>query len=105
MKNKVFPLLKNKSIQEKEFIKFLYRFTLTYSVLLGLYQLYLKYTVYNQSLDWVTYSVSEFSFSLARLLGVTHCTFSCFIEGCFVGQEGRLIHIAEGCNGLSLAIA
>ena len=30
---------------------------------------------------------------------------SCFIEGCYVGQEDKLIHVAEGCNGLSLSIA
>ena len=105
MKNKILPLLKNKTLQEKEFVKFLYRFTLTYCILLGLYQLYLSYTVYNQSLDWITYSVSEFSFYIAQSLGATQCTFSCFIEGCYVGQEDKLIHVAEGCNGLSLSIA
>jgi exosortase family protein XrtF len=105
MKNKILSSLKHEMLKEKEFFKFLSRFTLTYCALFGIYQLYLKFTVYNQSLDWVTYSVSELSFYLAQLLGVTNCTFSCFIEGCYVGQEGKLIHIAEGCNGLSLAIA
>jgi exosortase/archaeosortase family protein len=81
------------------------RFFLAYAALVALYKLYLLYTSYTLSLDWVTYSVSEFSFYLAKSLGATSCTFSCFIEGCFIGREGKLIHVVEGCNGLKLAIA
>lgn len=81
------------------------RFLLAYAALLGLYHLYLAYTTYTHNLDWVTYGVSEGAFRLARLLGVVDCTFSCFIEGCYIGREGKLINVVEGCNGLKLAIA
>jgi len=103
MKN--YPYLPSALEKELPFVLFLIRFVLTYSALIGMYQLYLKFTLYTHTLDWVTYSVSEFSFYLAQALGVTDCTFSCFIEGCFVGREGKLIHVVEGCNGLRLAIA
>lgn len=84
---------------------FLARFVGTYLVLILIYNIYLRYTEYTHTLDWVTYSVSEFSFYLAQSLGVADCTFSCFIEGCYVGREGKLIHVVEGCNGFKLAIA
>lgn len=103
MKN--YPYLQSILEKERSFILFLVRFMLTYIALIALYKLYLEYTVYTHTLDWVTYSVSEFSFYLAKGLGVADCTFSCFIEGCFVGREGKLIHVVEGCNGFRLAIA
>lgn len=84
---------------------FLARFVGTYLVLILIYNIYLRYTEYTHTLDWVTYSVSEFSYYLAQSLGVADCTFSCFIEGCYVGREGKLIHVVEGCNGFKLAIA
>ncbi len=90
---------------ERAFFGFLVRFFSTYALLVFAYFLYLKYTSYTHSLDWVTYSVSELSFYLAKALGVADCTFSCFIEGCYVGREGKLIHVVEGCNGFKLAIA
>lgn len=97
--------LRNQVLLERPFIGFISRFMLTYIALTAAYQLYLMYTNYTHTLDWVTYSVSEFSYYLAQALGVTDCTFSCFIEGCYVGREGKLIHVIEGCNGFRLAIA
>ena len=90
---------------ERAFIAFSLRFLGTYAILVFAYFLYLKYTSYTHSLDWVTYSISECSYYLAKALGVGDCTFSCFIEGCYVGREGKLIHVVEGCNGFKLAIA
>lgn len=87
------------------YLGFMARFLLTYIALLGLYKLYLVYTAYTHNLDWVTYGVSELSYLLAKSLGVANCTFSCFIEGCYIGREGKLINVVEGCNGLKLAIA
>jgi exosortase family protein XrtF len=100
------PLLIQLFIEpNRPLLGFLARFVGTYLVLILLYNIYLRYTEYTHTLDWVTYSVSEFSFYLAKSLGVADCTFSCFIEGCYVGREGKLIHVVEGCNGFKLAIA
>src|SRR6056300_1680794 len=90
---------------ERAFLAFSLRFLGTYAILVFAYFLYLKYTTYTHSLDWVTYSISECSYYLAKAFGVGDCTFSCFIEGCYVGREGKLIHVVEGCNGFKLAIA
>ncbi|MEY2964174.1 MAG: hypothetical protein RL754_1435 [Bacteroidota bacterium] len=87
------------------FYGFMGRFLLTYVALLALYQLYLAYTSYTHNLDWITYGVSELAYLLAKSLGVANCTFSCFIDGCYIGREGKLINVVEGCNGLKLAIA
>lgn len=97
--------LREKLATERPFIGFITRFSLTFVALSMAYQLYLQYTEYTHTLDWVTYSVSEFSYYLAQALGVADCTFNCFIEGCYVGREGKLIHVIEGCNGFKLAIA
>ena len=44
------------------------------------------------------------SHETARFLGVADCEWSCFLDGCYVGREGRMVNILEGCNGLRLAI-
>ena len=69
-----------------------------------LYQAYLVWTYTRGELDWVTYKVSELSHTLATMLGVANCEFSCFIDGCYVGREGKMVNVLEGCNGLKLAI-
>jgi len=55
-------------------------------------------------LDWITYKVSELSHALATALGVANCEFSCFMDGCRIGAEGKMINVLEGCNGLMLAL-
>ena len=96
--------LKNWRESNEKFIRFLIRFTLGFIALSGLYELYLAYTSSIGELDQVTYFISRGSFETARALGVADCQWSCFYDGCYVGREGKMVNILEGCNGLRLAI-
>lgn len=84
--------------------RFSLRFLGYLTLLWVMYQAYLAWTHAQGELDWVTYKVSELSHSLATMLGVANCEFSCFIDGCYVGREGKMVNVLEGCNGLKLAI-
>ena len=88
----------------KVFIGFLLRFVAAFLILTLLYELYLYYTNKVGSLDLITYFISRGSFETAKALGVVDCQWSCFYDGCYVGREGKMVNIIEGCNGLRLAI-
>ena len=90
--------------QNRPFLGFVVRFLVTFFVLSFLYSLYLVLVKRNGDLDMVTYWVSRLSHETARLMGVADCEWSCFLDGCYVGREGRMVNILEGCNGLRLAI-
>lgn len=92
------------SLRKNAVFRFSTRFLGYLAVLWVVYQSYLIYTHSHGELDWVTYKVSELSHGLATLLGVANCEFSCFIDGCYVGREGKMVNVLEGCNGLKLAI-
>ena len=84
--------------------RFSFRFLGYLLLLWTVYQLYLAWTQAHGELDFITYKVSELSHALATNLGVANCEFSCFIDGCYVGREGKMVNVLEGCNGLKLAI-
>lgn len=88
----------------RPFLGFVVRFLVTFFVLSFLYSLYLVLVKRNGDLDMVTYWVSRLSHETARFMGVADCEWSCFLDGCYVGREGRMVNILEGCNGLRLAI-
>lgn len=93
-----------KELFEHPVTRFSLRFLGYLSLLWIVYQAYLVWTHAQGELDWVTYKVSELSHALATKLGVANCEFSCFIDGCYVGREGKMVNVLEGCNGLKLAI-
>ena len=93
-----------KEIYEHPVTRFSVRFLGYLTLLWMMYQSYLFWTHAHGELDWVTYKVSELSHALATKLGVANCEFSCFIDGCYVGREGKMVNVLEGCNGLKLAI-
>lgn len=86
----------------KDFFRFSVRFATSLIVLMGVYRLYLWTTAQQEDLDWITYQVSSLSHGLAVLLGVANCEFSCFMDGCRIGVEGKMINVLEGCNGIKL---
>lgn len=86
------------------FKSFFIRFVTTLIILTVIYEGYLWFTQQNRELDWITYKVSELSHWLALTLGVANCEFSCFMDGCRIGVEGKMINVLEGCNGLMLAL-
>lgn len=92
------------AFKDNGFKNFFLRFILTLIVLTAIYETYLWFTVRQGELDWITYKVSELSHALATALGVANCEFSCFMDGCRIGVEGKMINVLEGCNGLMLAL-
>lgn len=90
--------------KDREFIGFLGRFLSCLIVFTIVYESYLWFTEQQRELDWITYKVSELSHALAVALGVANCEFSCFMDGCYIGVEGKMINVLEGCNGLKLAL-
>jgi len=92
------------AFSDKGFRDFIIRFLSTLIILTLIYEAYLWFTEQQRELDWVTYKVSELSHALATALGVANCEFSCFMDGCRIGVEGRMINVIEGCNGLMLAL-
>ena len=90
--------------KDREFIRFLGRFLSCLIVFTIVYESYLWFTEQQRELDWITYKVSELSHALAVALGVANCEFSCFMDGCYIGTEGKVINVLEGCNGLKLAL-
>ena len=90
--------------KDREFIRFLGRFLSCLIVFTIVYEGYLWFTEQQRELDWITYKVSELSHALAVALGVANCEFSCFMDGCYIGVEGKMINVLEGCNGLKLAL-
>jgi len=92
------------AFSDKGFRDFIIRFLSTLIILTLIYETYLWFTEQQRELDWVTYKVSELSHALATALGVANCEFSCFMDGCRIGVEGRMINVIEGCNGLMLAL-
>jgi len=92
------------AFSDKGFRDFIIRFLSTLIILTLFYEAYLWFTEQQRELDWVTYKVSELSHALATALGVANCEFSCFMDGCRIGVEGRMINVIEGCNGLMLAL-
>ena len=90
--------------RSKNAMGFSLRFAASLLVFWVAYQGYLHYTHANGELDWVTYQVSALSHGMATFLGVANCQFSCFIDGCYVGREGKMVNVLEGCNGLKLGI-
>jgi len=93
-----------KALEDRGFRDFIIRFLSTLIILTLIYETYLWFTEQQRELDWVTYKVSELSHALATALGVANCEFSCFMDGCRIGVEGRMINVIEGCNGLMLAL-
>ena len=91
-------------LNDREFVRFLGRFLSCLIVFTIIYEGYLWFTEQQRELDWITYKVSELSHALAVALGVANCEFSCFIDGCYIGVEGKMINVLEGCNGLKLAL-
>ena len=89
---------------DSEFIKFICRFLSCLIVFTIIYEGYLWFTEQQRELDWITYKVSELSHALAVALGVANCEFSCFMDGCYIGVEGKMVNVLEGCNGLKLAL-
>ena len=89
---------------DSEFVKFIGRFLSCLIVFTIIYEGYLWFTEQQRELDWITYKVSELSHALAVALGVANCEFSCFMDGCYTGVEGKMINVLEGCNGLKLAL-
>lgn len=90
--------------KDREFIRFIGRFLSCLIVFTIVYESYLWFTEQQRELDWITYKVSELSHALAVALGVANCEFSCFMDGCYIGVEGKMINVLEGCNGLKLAL-
>ena len=90
--------------ENRAFLGFIARFLVTFLVLSFAYSLYLVLVKRSGDLDLVTYWVSRLSYETARFMGVADCEWSCFLDGCYVGREGRMVNILEGCNGLRLAI-
>lgn len=90
--------------KDREFIRFLGRFLSCLIVFTIVYESYLWFTEQQRELDWITFKVSELSHALAVALGVANCEFSCFMDGCYIGVEGKMINVLEGCNGLKLAL-
>ena len=90
--------------KDREFIRFIGRFLSCLIVFTIVYEGYLWFTEQQRELDWITYKVSELSHALAMALGVANCEFSCFMDGCYIGVEGKMINVLEGCNGLKLAL-
>ena len=90
--------------KDREFLKFIGRFLSCLIVFTLIYEGYLWFTEQQRELDWITYKVSELSHALAVALGVANCEFSCFMDGCYIGVEGKMINVLEGCNGLKLAL-
>ncbi len=90
--------------KDREFIRFIGRFLSCLIVFTIVYEGYLWFTEQQRELDWITYKVSELSHALAVALGVANCEFSCFMDGCYIGVEGKMINVLEGCNGLKLAL-
>ena len=101
--NQIITQLRN-SLKDEGFKSFIIRFLCTLFVLTIIYESYLWLTEQQRELDWVTYKVSELSHALATALGVANCEFSCFMDGCRIGVEGKMINVLEGCNGLMLAL-
>ena len=91
-----------RSFRENDFVRFAARFSITIILLMGVYRFYLWSTAQQEDLDWITYQVSFLSHKLALLLGVANCEFSCFMDGCRIGVEGKMINVLEGCNGIKL---
>lgn len=97
-------LISTAAFKDKSFRNFVLRFLLTLVILTLIYESYLWLTEQKRELDWITYKVSELSHGLATALGVANCEFSCFMDGCRIGVEGKMINVLEGCNGLMLAL-
>lgn len=91
-------------LKDREFVRFISRFLSCLIVFTIIYEGYLWFTEQQRELDWITYKISELSHALAVALGVANCEFSCFIDGCYIGVEGKMINVLEGCNGLKLAL-
>lgn len=85
------------------FLRFAIRFSIALLVLLTVYKFYLWFTEQKEDLDWITYQVSYLSHRFALALGIADCEFSCFMDGCRIGVEGKMINVLEGCNGIKLA--
>ena len=85
------------------FLRFAIRFSVALLVLLTVYKFYLWFTEQKEDLDWITYQVSYLSHRFALALGIADCEFSCFMDGCRIGVEGKMINVLEGCNGIKLA--
>ena len=98
------PWISSAAFSDKGFRDFIIRFLSTLVVLTIIYEAYLWFTEQQRELDWITYKVSELSHALATALGVANCEFSCFMDGCRIGVEGKMINVLEGCNGLMLAL-
>ena len=88
----------------RKFITFIVRFALSFALLTLFYESYIFFTNKVGELDLVTYFISRGSFETAKMLGVADCQWSCFLDGCRIGREGKMVNIIEGCNGLRLAI-
>ena len=85
------------------FLRFAIRFSIALLALLTVYKFYLWFTEQKEDLDWITYQVSFLSHRFALALGIADCEFSCFMDGCRIGVEGKMINVLEGCNGIKLA--
>ncbi len=92
------------AFKDSGFKRFVFRFISCLIILTIIYEFYLWISEQQRELDWVTYKVSELSHALAVALGVANCEFSCFMDGCYIGVEGKMINVLEGCNGLMLAL-
>ena len=92
------------AFKDSGFKRFVFRFISCLIILTIIYEFYLWISEQQTELDWVTYKVSELSHALAVALGVANCEFSCFMDGCYIGVEGKMINVLEGCNGLMLAL-
>lgn len=92
------------AFKDSGFKRFVFRFISCLIILTIIYEFYLWISEQQRELDWVTYKVSQLSHALAVALGVANCEFSCFMDGCYIGVEGKMINVLEGCNGLKLAL-
>lgn len=92
------------AFKDSGFKRFVFRFISCLIILTIIYEFYLWISEQQRELDWVTYKVSELSHALSVALGVANCEFSCFMDGCYIGVEGKMINVLEGCNGLMLAL-
>ncbi len=92
------------ALKDKEFVGFLVRFLSCLVVFSIIYEAYLWFTEQQRELDWITYKISELSHMLAVAFGTSNCEFSCFMDGCYIGVEGKMINVLEECNGLKLAL-
>ena len=92
------------AFKDSGFKRFVFRFISCLIILTIIYEFYLWISEQQRELDWVTYKVSELSHALAVALGVANCEFSFFMDGCYIGVEGKMINVLEGCNGLMLAL-